>query len=65
MVDSGVKLTMRYLCKPRERRSSSSEMWESVLGEIEALADVHLAFPTSRVVHATENPMPRGRPRTE
>ena len=65
VVDSGVRLTMRYLCKPRERRSSSSEMWESVLAAIEPLADVHLAFPTTRVFHATDNPMPQGRPRTE
>jgi small-conductance mechanosensitive channel len=65
VVDSGVKLTMRYLCKPRERRSSASEMWESVLAEIEAMPDVHLAFPTTRVFHATENPMPKGKPRTE
>lgn len=56
VVDAGVKLTMRYLCKPRERRSSTSEMWESILAELGPLQDVHLAFPTSRVFHANENP---------
>ncbi len=32
-------------------------MWEFVLAAIEALPDVHLAFPTTRVFHATENPV--------
>jgi small-conductance mechanosensitive channel len=48
VTDSGVRLTMRYLCKPRERRSSSSEMWESVLEELGKLPDVDLAYPTQR-----------------
>src|SRR5688500_7246155 len=30
-LDQGVALTMRYLCKPRERRSSTSAMWEKIL----------------------------------
>ena len=50
MADSGVRLTLRYLCKPRERRSSASEMWESVLGALEPLDDVALAYPTVRYV---------------
>src|SRR5690606_4027222 len=29
--ERGVRLTMRYLCKPRERRSSASAIWEKVL----------------------------------
>jgi small-conductance mechanosensitive channel len=49
VIDSGIKLTMRYLCKPRERRSSSSEMWESVLEELGKLPNVALAYPTQRV----------------
>jgi small-conductance mechanosensitive channel len=48
LVDSGIKLTMRYLCKPRERRSSASEIWESVLESIEGMPDVDLAYPTTR-----------------
>jgi small-conductance mechanosensitive channel len=46
--DSGIRLTMRYLCKPRERRSSASEIWENVLAAIEELPDVDLAYPTTR-----------------
>ncbi|HEY4120131.1 MAG TPA: mechanosensitive ion channel domain-containing protein [Byssovorax sp.] len=49
VVDDGVCLTLRYLCKPRERRSSSSEMWESILEEFEKMGDVDLAYKTVRV----------------
>lgn len=48
VVDSGVRLTMRYLCKPRERRSSASAIWETVLDEVAAMADVDFAYPTTR-----------------
>jgi small-conductance mechanosensitive channel len=48
VADSGIKLTMRYLCRPRERRSSSSEIWESVLESIAGMPDVDLAYPTMR-----------------
>jgi small-conductance mechanosensitive channel len=59
VVDSGVRLTVRYLCKPRERRSSASEMWESVLDAFAALPQVDFAYPTQRVFdHATEAKSP-------
>lgn len=48
VVDSGVRLTMRYLCKPRARRSSSTEIWEQVLDEFGQLPDVDFAYPTTR-----------------
>jgi len=48
VVDSGVKLTMRYLCKPRARRSSASEIWEQVLDAFAELASVDFAYPTTR-----------------
>jgi small-conductance mechanosensitive channel len=54
VVDSGVKLTLRYLCKPRERRSSTSDMWESILGELAKHANIHLAFPTTRVLQVRD-----------
>jgi small-conductance mechanosensitive channel len=62
VVDDGVKLTVRYLCKPRERRSSSSEIWESVLGAFDALDDVDLAYNTVRQYdHAREGKVPSAR----
>lgn len=39
------------------REHHRGDMWEFVLAAIEALPDVHLAFPTTRVFHATENPV--------
>ncbi len=48
VTESGVRLTMRYLCKARERRSSASEIWESVLESLEAMPDVDFAYPTTR-----------------
>jgi small-conductance mechanosensitive channel len=49
LAESGVRLTMRYLCKPRERRSSASEIWESVLDAFGRMPNVDLAYPTQRV----------------
>ena len=46
--DSGVRLTVRYLCKPRERRSSTSEIWETVLEAFAKLPRVDFAYPTTR-----------------
>ena len=48
VVEYGVRLTMRYLCKPRARRSSASEIWEDVLDTFAALPDVAFAYPTTR-----------------
>ena len=44
----GVRLTMRYLCRPRTRRVSTSEIWEAVLEAVEAADDIDLAYPTTR-----------------
>jgi small-conductance mechanosensitive channel len=48
VVDDGIRLTLRYLCKPRERRASTHEMWESILEALEELPDVDLAYKTVR-----------------
>ena len=61
VVDSGIRLTMRYLCKPRARRSSGTEIWEKVLDAFAALPHVDFAYPTTRRFdNATEGkaPMP-------
>ena len=46
--DSGVLLTIRYLCDPRKRRTSEETMWERVLTEFEAIPSIELAYPTQR-----------------
>ena len=48
VVESGVRLTMRYLCKPRARRSSETHIWEQVLDGMASLQNVDFAYPTTR-----------------
>jgi small-conductance mechanosensitive channel len=48
VVDSGVRLTMRYLCKPRARRSSETHIWEKVLETMAVTPNVDFAYPTTR-----------------
>lgn len=48
VADIGVTLTMRYLCKPRARRSSSTHIWEQVLDAFAKLPNVDFAYPTTR-----------------
>lgn len=45
---SGVLLTIRYLCEPRNRRGTSQEMWENILRSFARHADISLAYPTQR-----------------
>jgi small-conductance mechanosensitive channel len=44
----GVLLTLRYLCAPRQRRSSESAIWEDALRAFAAHPDVEFAYPTQR-----------------
>ena len=46
--DSGVLLTMRYLCEPRHRRNSEHAIWEDILGEFTKCKDIDFAYPTQR-----------------
>ncbi|HUH14046.1 MAG TPA: mechanosensitive ion channel family protein [Longimicrobiales bacterium] len=46
--DSGVLLTLRFLCDPRRRRSSEEAMWEAILTEFARHEDVDFAYPTTR-----------------
>ena len=47
--DSGVALTIRYLCNPRRRRGTSEQIWERVLEITEQRPDIQLAYNTIRV----------------
>ena len=65
VVDNGVRLTVRYLCKTRERRGSASEIWESVLEAFEKMPAVDFAYPTTRVFDQAaegKQPAPREEP---
>ncbi len=46
--DSGVLLTIRYLCEPRKRRGSEEAIWEDILTEFAGSDDVDFAYPTRR-----------------
>jgi small-conductance mechanosensitive channel len=46
--DSGVLLTMRYLCDPRRRRGSEEAIWEDILDAFDARSDIDFAYPTRR-----------------
>lgn len=45
---SGVRLTVRYLCEPRRRRSSAQAIWEDVLRTVAEHDDIEFAYPTQR-----------------
>ncbi len=48
VAESGVLLTMRYLCDPRKRRDSTAEIWEEILDRFSLLDDIDFAYPTRR-----------------
>lgn len=46
--DSGVLLTIRYLCEPQRRRDSEQAIWEDILKEFAQEKDIDFAYPTQR-----------------
>ena len=46
--DSGVLLTMRFLCDPRKRRSTEEIILEEVLEEFGKCKEIDFAYPTTR-----------------
>jgi len=46
--ESGIMLTMRYICDPRKRRVTEHEIWEDILTAFSTLEDIELAYPTQR-----------------
>ena len=46
--DSGILLTMRYVCDPRKRRTTEHEIWEDVLDSFASNKDIEFAYPTQR-----------------
>ena len=47
--DSGILLTIRYLCEPRRRRDSEQRIWEDVLDAFSLYPGIQLAYPTQRI----------------
>ena len=46
--DSGILLTMRYICDARKRRVTEHEIWEDVLRAFARNKDIEFAYPTQR-----------------
>jgi small-conductance mechanosensitive channel len=46
--DSGVLLTMRYLCHARRRRATEEQIWEEVLEQFAQNDNIDFAYPTTR-----------------
>ncbi len=46
--DSGILLTLRYLCEPRRRRTSAELIWEDILHAFGERDDIDFAYPTLR-----------------
>ncbi len=57
VIESGVRLTIRYLSEPRQRRNTENAMWEDILRAFAAEPTIEFAYPTERrFVHADEGP---------
>jgi hypothetical protein len=50
VLDAGVLLTIRYLCRPRQRRGTAEEFWERILDTFAESPDIEFAYPTQRVL---------------
>jgi len=56
--DSGVLLTIRYLCNPRKRRITSQYIWEDILEEFSGIDNIDFAYPTTRFYNLDSNHNP-------
>ncbi len=53
---SGVLLTIRYLCKPRSRRTTEEAIWEDILRLFADESDIQFAYPTTRFYERSAAP---------
>lgn len=56
--DSGVLLTIRYLCEPRQRRGTEQAIWEDILRTFAKEDNIAFAYPTQRFVTTAPHPEP-------
>ena len=54
VLDSGVNLTIRYICETRAMRTSADEIWEDILEAFALHDDIDLAYPTTRFYDARQ-----------
>ena len=54
VADSGVLLTLRYLCDPRQRRGTEDGIWRDILNAFAKAPDIDFAYPTQRFYNNPE-----------
>ncbi len=57
--ESGVLLTIRYLCEPRRRRGTAAAIWEDILAAFAASKVIEFAYPTQRLASVSVEEWPR------
>lgn len=62
ILDSGVRLTLRYLTRPKERRGTEAELTARILDAFAAEPDVQFAYPTTRFYDASREGKPPSAP---
>jgi len=60
--DSGIMLTLRFLCEPRRRRTMSGTIWEEILERFGECDDIDFAYPTQRFYDNVAEGKPQTRP---
>ncbi len=66
VADSGVTLTLRFLCHVRERRATEEKLWSKIIEAFEREDDIDFAYPTRRVYNNHIEGKPgAGGPKTE
>lgn len=63
--DSGVMLTIRYLCDPRNRRFTEQAVWEDVLDEFSKCDDIDFAYPTQRFYNNVKEGKPEAKAKSD
>ena len=46
----GIALDIRFLCDPQQKRTMNERVSEAVLTYVGGEADLHFAYPTSRII---------------
>jgi small-conductance mechanosensitive channel len=63
--DSGVLLSIRYLCVPNQRRVTEDAIWKDVLKEFYICDDIDFAYPTQRIYYNLKEGKPDARAKSD
>ena len=63
--ESGILLTIRYLCKPRRRRGTQESIWEDILKVFDDCEDIDFAYPTRRLYDNIREGKSETKPRSQ